>query len=702
MDALAAAKALIDAGAPVFVAKRCAPDCRYHRGRGSVDGYDLPTAWHKTPLGHHTLAPYAEGDALAMVTGHALDVLDVDPRNGGAEGYGELAAAGAIPRVFGHARTPSGGDHFFVSGLGVRKGIVAPGVDLQSGVPAEDDVRSSGFVFIGPTARPSKGPVEPGVIRTYEWVEMVDPDEVREWAGIDDSGDTLRTIRLAAESTRPTSPAAPRADDPFGQPESLGARSFTHREALAFLQPAIQGLIRAPRGGIEEAANTLAAAMSHFVPALYSADQAYAALVKTAERSLDGTWRDGVTGWSIEKFRAVLDGRRPPLDNWKAELREETPLDVAVEEAAPAAGLRAKLVRRSQFAALPKSEYLIKGVLNLNSESWLIGAPGGFKSFVAIDWACHVAIGQEWNGRRIRGGPVLYVAAEGGAGLERRVQAWEAQHDTMVGDNLILLPEVIRPVVDERGVRGFSADWNELCAIAAEERPSLIVLDTQARLTIGLEENSNSDMSWWTVAVGRLRQASGACVLVVHHTGRDGKDARGASAIDGAQDMEWKVERRGRAGDLTAELRCEKNKDGADDLTFPLTARVHTVGADEDGDPITSLALTVAPFEADPAARFEEHAEAMVASARWAPEQERILRALAVLSADGAATVSRSELLVAYNALREASGQKKIDRSNFNSTINRMEQKEQDQEELDETYQRSFRATPTRVELIRT
>ncbi len=47
----------------------------------------------------------------------------------------------------------------------------------------------------------------------------------------------------------------------------------------------------------------------------------------------------------------------------------------------------------------------------------LIGPYSRFKSFIALDMACHVALGQDWAGHRTKAAQdVLYIAAEGEEG----------------------------------------------------------------------------------------------------------------------------------------------------------------------------------------------------------------------------------------------------------------------------------------------
>lgn len=98
-------------------------------------------------------------------------------------------------------------------------------------------------------------------------------------------------------------------------------------------------------------------------------------------------------------------------------------------------------------------------------------------------------------------------------------------------------------------------------------------------------------MGYYVAAVNALKLATGACVLSVHHTGRSGGDARGSSAIDGAQDTELKVIKKDA---LLGELRVEKQKDLEEVPAMPLMFKRVVVGVDEDGADVSSLVLTAA------------------------------------------------------------------------------------------------------------
>src|SRR5687768_8990587 len=90
----------------------------------------------------------------------------------------------------------------------------------------------------------------------------------------------------------------------------------------------------------------------------------------------------------------------------------------------PEGEARFRLLTLEQFQRLPPPTWLIDGVLPASGEVMVYGAPGEGKSFLALDWALSVATGKDWQGRRVRAGPVIYVVAEGAAGLIRRTVAW--------------------------------------------------------------------------------------------------------------------------------------------------------------------------------------------------------------------------------------------------------------------------------------
>ncbi len=267
--------------------------------------------------------------------------------------------------------------------------------------------------------------------------------------------------------------------------------------------------------------------------------------------------------------------------------------DSGTTAADPAEAMLAELKSGEQIAEQSPPVALVRGLLYLDTLAWLIGRPGSFKSFVALDIAQHVAAGRDWAGRRVRAGRVLYLIAEGSGGMTLRMRAWRHRNGPLPTDAHFLT----------RPVQANSPEWNVLVTAAHRLGPSLIVVDTQARITVGIRENDNTEMGQFIAQLDRLRRATGACVLIVHHIGRNGEDARGASAIDGAQDTELKVERTGGPKSLTARLTTDKQKDGPDTESTDFEMVPVELGEDpETGEPITSLVVNTAVV-VDPATR---------------------------------------------------------------------------------------------------
>jgi len=174
---LDAARHLAEAGVPLFLAR---PD-------GSALGFALPQGWERTETDPGVVDRWKPGWALCAVMGHVVDAVDVDPRNGGSWESLEEALEGHLPEVYGKASTPSGGEHYLVASLGVRKvQDLVPGVDLQAG---NGDGAGRGFIFLAPTVRESK---ETGELRSYGW--EVDPDVGMLLLSGDESGRALEEL----------------------------------------------------------------------------------------------------------------------------------------------------------------------------------------------------------------------------------------------------------------------------------------------------------------------------------------------------------------------------------------------------------------------------------------------------------------------------------------------------------------------------
>lgn len=567
------ARSMIAAGIPVFAAPPCPGGACPRKGHETgKHQYDLPPKWQLTVPSAVWLERWRPGWALAAVGGHTADFLDEDPRNGGTASIEELKAAGMMPRVFGVQSTPSGGYHYVISPLKEREtNAFMPGLDYQGGLP---DGKGRAFIWIAPTVKRAK--VAPYADVAYSWLQKPDLDYLQEFES-DDSIEGLRDRILVRKV---------KADGNERERVDLPRREFTEMEAQKFCSITLDRLQGADIGQIEELANSAACALSHFVPEFWSEQFAYAVLTSAlGETAYDPN--HAASAWTADKFHDVIAGvnGRAPAD-WEAIRKPESVAEV-IPEADAVDALLAEMLKPSEVIKRTPPRPLIRGLLNLDSESWIIGAPGSKKSFVATDMAGHVAAGIPWQSMKVTQGRVVMVVAEGAGGLGPRLAAWQLEHDRPLSEDIFILP---RPVQ-----AADLAAWAVLIEACRRVGPALVVLDTQARITVGLEENSAKEMGIYIEAVRAIREATGACVLTVHHTGRQGGDARGSSAIDGAQHTELKVV--SEKGSLVGKLLSEKQKDMQHAHDLDLIFAVHETARDEDGEPVTSLALVADPYK---------------------------------------------------------------------------------------------------------
>ena len=197
--------------------------------------------------------------------------------------------------------------------------------------------------------------------------------------------------------------------------------------------------------------------------------------------------------------------------------------------------LRAKLppwAPLSAYKDLPPTEYVVDGLLEHRGMCSVIGDSGVGKSAVVLDMAAHIAAGKPWHGRRTIQCPVVYVAGEGVAGAVNRLHAWQRAHrDYSIGDNLYIVEEALLLGSD-------GENWAYITEQCVAVGAGLIIFDTLARMATGLDENSASDMGKGITMFNRLQVATGAGVLLVHHTARGASHGRGSSAVRGAVDSE--------------------------------------------------------------------------------------------------------------------------------------------------------------------
>jgi KaiC/GvpD/RAD55 family RecA-like ATPase len=256
------------------------------------------------------------------------------------------------------------------------------------------------------------------------------------------------------------------------------------------------------------------------------------------------------------------------------------------------------LIQADDFSAQPAPiRWLVKRWIQSEALIMVHGPSGSGKTFLALDMVLSIASNeaiQEWNGHKVRPGPVVYLAGEGHHGLRGRVAAWK-QHRGVGSLNMWLS----RHGLDLNSPAGYQKTVEAVRALGVV--PSVIVVDTLHRFLQG-DENSAQDAKTMLDACGSIIEEFGCSVVLVHHTGVAAEAqhrAGGSSAWKGALDIEISVVPPSDDAPMEVVQRKSKDAELAEPIHGVLTSVEIAGWFDEDGDKVTSAVFeqTDAPAE---------------------------------------------------------------------------------------------------------
>jgi energy-coupling factor transporter ATP-binding protein EcfA2 len=228
----------------------------------------------------------------------------------------------------------------------------------------------------------------------------------------------------------------------------------------------------------------------------------------------------------------------------------------------------------------PSAPYRIKGLVHDGDFSVVYGQSGCGKTFLVLHLVYMIATGRDVFGRRVRPGRVALFALEGSSGLSKRLAAIQAAHGA--AENLYIHRDPLILFKNKEAVK-------DVIAAILEYSADVVVFDTLSRTMSGANENSPEDMTHMVGVFGQIQAATGAHVMLVHHSGKnEALGARGHSSLRAAVDVELEVSS-GEGGERT--LRVTKGRDDADGLTYGFKLKVVDLGEDDDGDCITTCVV---------------------------------------------------------------------------------------------------------------
>jgi hypothetical protein len=224
--------------------------------------------------------------------------------------------------------------------------------------------------------------------------------------------------------------------------------------------------------------------------------------------------------------------------------------------------LKLSLLDSKGLRNIPSPKPIIDRHIFKDSLSWISGAPGHGKSFVAAHMACCIGTGREWFGHQVTKGKVLYLIAEGVSGFSDRIETWEEYHGEDA-ENVIFLPVPIQFLSD--------VDVDAFGQLLVDLQPDITFIDTQARCTVGYRENDSGDMGEFVDKLEVIRRASGSGFVMVHHTPRNGENLRGSSAMEGAATSILHCMKEGNQ----VTIKTQKQKDSEEPKPFDLQLMPH-------------------------------------------------------------------------------------------------------------------------------
>ena len=178
--------------------------------------------------------------------------------------------------------------------------------------------------------------------------------------------------------------------------------------------------------------------------------------------------------------------------------------------------MRVKQPKRSD------SSDLINGILPSGVVGVLEGAPGVGKSFVAMDWALHIAGGIDWYGCSVQEPrTVVYIVGEGWTSFPQRLRRWDENYSgedfDAVQDRLedrLFFIEGIRQDIN----MAVDGSENDLVEKLKDINPDLIIFDSFSMLAL-VEAYDKAHISEVFSRARYLARELNSSVLFTHFDG---------------------------------------------------------------------------------------------------------------------------------------------------------------------------------------
>lgn len=510
---------------------------------------------------------------IAVATGEisGVWVLDVDGKDGEQDLEALIAKHGALPET--PVQKTANGKHYFWRypiGIEIRNtGKLIRHVPVDGGKAGGLEVRGNGgYVVIAPSVHPDTG-------QAYEW--LVRPSAVPfavapEW---------LIEFITSKPEKPDNSAKLPTIKPSF----TSDAGTVSRRWAEKLITECLDRVRSAYEGTRNNELNICALRIGHCVPVFIAQQDAIQALhnaaraVGLASAEAMATIASGLakgmaepyreaTQQEIDAYKAAKQAERQGAATATADYSFDPDTGEVIEPVPettvqPETANKYQLVGFDQIVNRPPVNWIIDKVFPEKSFGVIYGAPKKGKSFVALDMALCVASGKPWHGHEVKQGNVLYIVGEGLGGLGKRLKAWRHHYQPDA-------PIAFYGLVSRVNMRDAADVAEILKAIAALKTSfSLVIIDTVARALLGGDENSSTDIGEFIANCDVIKDATGAAVIGVHHTGKDEeRGMRGSSAMLAGLDTCLLVKRTG--DNLVVKMEEQKDAEPIQDMAFEM------------------------------------------------------------------------------------------------------------------------------------
>jgi hypothetical protein len=430
-------------------------------------------------------------------------VIDVDPAKGGWESLAALEQEIELEATY-EVETPRGGRHiYYRCATPVRNGVDVLGTGI--------DVRTTAGYVVGAGSSTASG--------VYRVVADEPLAEV----------DAALVARLAA---RPDKTREVQADVATDADAAVGrARDFLRTHPVA-----VQG-----QGGDHHTFRTLCRVRDFGVPR----ERAAESVAEWNERCVP-PWDQAELALKIENAYAYAQdaaGKLTPEALGFERVADAPTSNPQTGGEVPAPPAPDQLIHPADVVAgdVLTAEYLIKHVLERQSNAVIFGHWNVGKTFMVLDMAASIACGQPWFGQRVRQGRVLYLGYEGLRAMKKRIVALRSKYPLLLDRSTpFQYAGLIYPLVRDEGKAELKARLKEFQRKHGGP-PDLIIIDPLQN-ALGGDDSDATLMGDLNREVALIMKGQRCSVLRVHHSGHSNSDrARGHSSLPAGVDTELRA-----------------------------------------------------------------------------------------------------------------------------------------------------------------